>query len=459
MIKITDNDIKAGDVTIEHRSDVKLLKSLLNLEESKIAPDKQSKVEGLIGEFLSDFIYLPDVLLYHDRLTLPRPKEYYVKEIGEKLLDSDVINKLQKNNIIYFPPEEAYNFKAVEELHRKLIHEISKDPRPNLIALIESPYNERPSRWLKKHGFIDKNISLKPYYAGGADDIVRWLNIIDLDQMYASIPANATNDPILAERDLIGSPGYSVFLTSNIPVMEAGYFTQDFTFFDTFVKEQWKDKPTKTTLSVVLKKLSKIRREEYKELIEKGIITQSQVYEIPFTLALLIEEMSKKSQPSDLIDIIIKKRNEGYIKKFREWLKKSDIERLKDYAHMNYEKTMEIHADIEMAAENLRKEFSSVNPTKKILQHSPHFIAKIIEIVISQGAALIPYIIDSVENLYPKIHSSHIAYMQKLGKAGIKVSKQLEDVFGGQGREFSSILRYYSVIDEKTDKILKMKIK
>lgn len=460
MIKITDTDIKAGDITIEHSSDVKLLKSLLNLEESKIVPDKQSKVEGLIGESLSDFIYLPDVLLYHDRLTLPRPKEYYVKEIGEKLLDSDVINKLQKGNIIYFPPEEAYNFKAVEELHRKLLHEISKDPRPNLIALIESPYNERPSRWLKKYGFIDKDLSLKPYYAGGADDIVRWLNIIDLDQIYASIPANATDDPILAERDLIGSPGYSVFLTSNIPVMEAGYFTQDFTFFDTFVKEQWKDKPTKTTLSVVLNKLSQIRKEKYKELIEKGIITQSQVYEIPFTLALLIEEMSKKSQPSDLIDIIFKKRNEGGIKKFRKWLKESDIERWKDYTHMNYEKTMEIHADIELAAENLRKEFSSVSPTKKILQHSPHFIVKIIGIVISGGVALIekiPDIIDSVEFLYPKIHSSHIAYMQKLGKAGIKVSKQLEDVFGGQGREFSSILRYYSVIDEKTDKILKMK--
>ena len=77
MIKINDNDIKAGDITIEHSSDVKLVKSLLNLEEGKIVPDKQSKAEGLIGEFLSDFIYLPDTLLYHDRLILPRPKEYY----------------------------------------------------------------------------------------------------------------------------------------------------------------------------------------------------------------------------------------------------------------------------------------------------------------------------------------------------------------------------------------------
>lgn len=461
-LKITDKNAKIGDITIDHTVDVKLLKSLLNLEKDKIVLGKEREGEGLIDEFLSDFIYLPDVLLYHDQLVLPRPKEYYVKEIGEKLLDSDAINKLQKNKIIYFPPEEVYDFKAAEELHRKLIHDISKDPRPNLIAFIESPYNERPSRWLKEHGFLDKNTTLKPYYAGGADEIVRWLNTIDLDQIYASIPANATDDPIIAERDLIGSPGYSVFLTSNIPVMEAGYFIQDFIFFDAFVKEKWKLETTKTTttLSLVLNELSKIRGEEYKELIENGIITQSQVYEIPFTFGLLINEMPKKSQPSDLIDIIIKKRNEKGIKKFRRWLKESDIERGKDYAHIDYGKIMKIHADIELVAENLRSEFSSMSLTKKILQHSPHFITKIIGIVISGGAALIekiPDIIDSVDFLYPKMRSSHIAYMQKLGKAGIKVSKQLEDIFGEQGREFSSILRYYSAVDEKTDRILKMK--
>ena len=287
---------------------------------------------------------------------------------------------------------------------------------------------------------------------------MQWLNTIDLDQMYASIPLNATDDPIIAERDLIGSPGYSVFLTSNIPVMESGYFTQDFAFFDTFVKEQWK--PTKTTLSVVLNKLSKIRREEYKELLEKGIITQSQVYEIPFPLALLIEKMSKKSHPSDLIDIIINKRNESGIKKFREWLKESDIERWKNPAHMDYGKTLEINADIELASENLRKEFSGVSPIKKIVQRLPRFIATIIGIIISSGATLIekiPDIIKSFDFLYTKIHPLHIAYMQKLGKAGIKVPKQLEDVFGEQGSGFSSILRYYNIIEEKTDKILKMK--
>jgi hypothetical protein len=395
-------------------------------------------------------------------LILPRPKEFYVKKIGERLLDSEAINKLQKDNIIYFPPEEVYDFKAVEELHGKLIHEISKDPRPNLIAFIESPYNERPSEWLKRRGFIDKNAYLKPYYAGGADEIVQWLNTIDLDRMYASIPANAKDDPILVNRDLIGSPGYSVFLKSDIPVMEAGYFIQDFNFFDTFIKEKWKS--AKTTWSLVLNELSKIRREKEKEWIEKGIITQSQIYEIPFTLALLIEEMPKKSQPSDLIDIIVKKRNERIVRKLRKWLKESDSERGKDYAVINPEKIEEINTAIEQGAEVFRKEFSKVILTKKILRYSPSLSAKIIEILIhitSGGATLIgkiPDIINSIEIFTSKKHPSHVAYMQKLGKAWIKV-KPLEDVFGEQGREFSSILRYYSVVEEKTDRILRMERK
>jgi hypothetical protein len=73
------------------------------LEKGKIVIDKESKKDGLIGEYLSDFIYLPDAILHHDRIVLPRTKEYYVKKIGEEMLDSDVIKKLEKNNIPLFP--------------------------------------------------------------------------------------------------------------------------------------------------------------------------------------------------------------------------------------------------------------------------------------------------------------------------------------------------------------------
>lgn len=128
VIKITNTDIKVGDVTIEYRNDSKLLKSLLNLEKGKIVIDKESKKKGLIGEFLSDFIYLPDAFLHHDRLVLPRTKQFYAKKIGEEMLDSDVIKKLEMNNILYFPSEEAYDFKEVKKRYGELTNLINDEP-------------------------------------------------------------------------------------------------------------------------------------------------------------------------------------------------------------------------------------------------------------------------------------------------------------------------------------------
>ena len=129
MIKITNSDIKVGDVTIECKNDVKFLKSLLNLEKGKIVIDKESKKEGLIGEFLSDFIYLPDAILHHDRIVLPRTKEYYVKTIGEEILNLDIIKRLEKDTILYFPSKEAYDFEEVKRCHGELTNLINNDHR------------------------------------------------------------------------------------------------------------------------------------------------------------------------------------------------------------------------------------------------------------------------------------------------------------------------------------------
>jgi hypothetical protein len=204
----------------------------LNIEKGKIVPDKESKKKGLISDFLSDFIYLPDALLHHDRIVLPRTKEFYVKKIGEEILDSDVIKKLEKNNILYFPSEKAYDFEEVERWHGELTNLINNDRRVYLLALLAAPSSKRASIWLKKHGFIDEKVSFKKYWAGGADAIVEWINSVDINRLYAAIPDNIADDPILSERGVESSPGYCVFLTSDMSVMEAGYYSQDFMFFD-----------------------------------------------------------------------------------------------------------------------------------------------------------------------------------------------------------------------------------
>jgi hypothetical protein len=239
VIKIPNNDIKVGDVTIEYRNDDKLLKSILNLEKGKIVRDKESENEGLIGEYLSDFIFLPDALLHHDRIVLPRTKEYYVKNIGEEMLDSDVIKKLEKNNILYFPSKEAYDFEEVERCHGELTNFINNDPRVHLLALLAAPFSERASSWLKIHGVIDEKDSYEKYYCrGGADSIVELINSVNTEKLFAAIPGNIADDSILSSRDTESSPGYCVFLTSHISVIEAGYYSQDFMFFDDIVRER-----------------------------------------------------------------------------------------------------------------------------------------------------------------------------------------------------------------------------
>lgn len=224
--------MKIGDVTIEYRFDVKLIKSLLNLEDGKIVPDEEAIArKGLIGEFLCDFIHLPDIFLYYDRLVLPRSKAFYTDRIGDKFFRSSIIEKLEKSKVLYFPPKETYDIEKAREKHRELITLASREPRVRCVALVMAPDNPLNSEWLKEHGFLARDKAFKRYWAGGADDIVQWANNINLPRMYGSIPDDISNDPILSRRRVECSPSYAVSLTSNIPVVESGYYSSDFMFF------------------------------------------------------------------------------------------------------------------------------------------------------------------------------------------------------------------------------------
>lgn len=457
---MSPNDVKDEGVTINHRNDIKLLKSLINLESGQIVPEHQTCTQGeTIGEFLADFIHLPDALLYYDRLILPRPKDYYIEKIGDSFVDSNLINGKLKD-ILYFPTKEIYKIDRVENLHNRLMQTIKTDPRPYLIALLESPDTDKAGRWLKCHGHLDKMTSLTPYYAGGAREIVQWLKTVDISEMYSSIPDDISEDPILSKTNIDGSVGYSVYLASNIPVLEAGYYTHDFDFFDIYLKERMNT--AKNTLQIVLKTLSDVRRDKHKELVEKGIISTNQIYEIPFTLGLLIEGMTTRSDPVEIVDTIVNKRNERSIRKFREWLKNGNQERWREGVDINYKNVFKIQAEIDQASANLRAEFSNVSISQKIVRHLPHGIALASEAILT-GILPLPSCIRDLgsigDTIISNVFSPHVAHMQKLGRAGIKISKPLKHIFGKQGEELGNILRYYSEIDQKVDLIHQMKIR
>jgi len=432
----------------------------------------------LIGEFLSDFIFLPDILLHHDRLMLPRSKAFYTKRIGDEFLYSSIIEKLENAGILRFPQMETYDIGEANKTHKELIDLASRDQRVRLLALLSAPDIRLNSKWLKEHNFIDKDKVFKRYWAGGSDDIVQWLDTIDLNQIYASIPNNIADDPILSRRKVEGSPGYSIFLTSNIPVVEGGYYSQDFKFFDDVAKEKGRhvsgllakylqkklSKPTESPLWKVLDKLSETKKSIEKDLIEKEWITEKQTYEFPFTLGLLINEMDKKSDPVDLIDIILKKRKERGNKKFREWLNECDKERRKDNPDRYKLKKME--DELDQVAVKLQEEYPGEILTKKTIQSASNFGKEIFKIGISSELddissrkKIFDASINFLEALYSKIRFPYRAYMQNLATADINLLDKLEFALGEQGKKFGSILRYYSSIDKKADIIFKMKKK
>lgn len=262
--------------------------------------------------------------------------------------------------------------------------------------------------------------------------------------------------------------------------MEAGYYSQDFMFFDDILKEKNRqgcdlitkelqrrlDKSTQIALQIVLEKLSEHKKSKEKNLIEKGRITDRQTYKIPFSLELLINEMNGKADPIDLIDVAIKKRKERGNKAFRTLLRDYDNEMRKKSP--NTLKLAKREDELDQVVGDLKKDSSCKLSTEKTAHYLSNLGRKILEIAIrvkSGDFSVIKetpnVVINSLELLNSYIYFPHRAYIQKLGTADITVFDKLEvdRVFGEQGKEFASILRYYSVVGKKADEILKMKRK
>lgn len=262
--------------------------------------------------------------------------------------------------------------------------------------------------------------------------------------------------------------------------MEAGYYSQDFMFFDDIAREKYRqgsnlipnelqrrlDKSTQIALQIVLEKLPEHKKSKEKDLIEKGRITDRQTYKIPFSLELLINEMNRKSDPIDLIDVAIKKRKERGNKAFRTWLRDYDNEMRKKWP--NTLKLAKMEDELDQVVGDLKKDSASKISTEKTAHSLSNLGVKITDITvrvklgdISAIKEIPNVVINSLELLNSYIYFPHRAYIQKLGTVDITAFDKLEvdRVFGEQGKEFVSILRYYSVVGKKADEILKMKRK
>ena len=218
------------------------------------------------------------------------------------------------------------------------------------------------------------------------------------------------------------------------------------------------DKSTEIALQIVLEKLSKTKESLEKDLIEKGRITDRQTYKIPFSFGLLINEMNGKSDPIELIDVAIKKRKERGNKAFRTWLREYDNEMRKSWP--DTDKIAKMEDELDQVADDLKKDSSCKISNEKTVHSLSNLGANIYK-VLAGNIFSVKDVIDNLFELYSNRNFPHRAYMQKLGRVDRTVLDNLEvdRIFGEQGKEFASILRYYSVVDKKADEILKMKRK
>jgi hypothetical protein len=169
--------------------------------------------------------------------------------------------------------------------------------------------------------------------------------------------------------------------------------------------------------------------------------------------------MNSKSDPTDLIDVVIKKRKEKGNKAFRTLLRETDNEMRS--VDPNWLKLDKIEENLKQVTEELQKDSTSKILNDKTVKYLSNLGKFLYKLVIQRDPFGAIDVIKISSELYRNRNFPYSAYMQKLGTAPIKVFEELDlgRVFGKQGEDLASILRYYSVVGKEADKILKMKKK
>lgn len=239
-------------------------------------------------------------------------------------------------------------------------------------------------------------------------------------------------------------------------------------FFDKVVREaivkgckfMLSETKPRDAISHVLTELSRTRRSVARDLIEEQYVSAREIVEVPFGLGLLINKMSKKSPPSELIDAILEERNSRANRNFRAWLRRFD----QAIRGGDLEETQKFRSTLKRAADELTIATPEQTPIRQITQYLSNFGEEMLSIgtgialgkpPIREGLRLLSKVVDFV---YSKVSFPYVAYIQNLGKAGfdIATASRLEETFGQQGGGFASILRYYSTMADKADTIIKM---
>jgi hypothetical protein len=440
-MRISDTEIeklKAGSVIVSPPliTPNDLLFTLVNLASGEIFPPQESIKERGYRCFLPEFVFLPDILLHHERIMLPE-----ASQIHPFLIEHPIIKDLIQKEILY-PLEgrisdRIWCIDTVDDYLLTLPEFSGIDKRTALYNIIMNP--DRYKNWLQKKRITPsgplqlRNLDVKQIYDAFLRDPINTgglSNVLDVAMALSS------------EMSVIGTANglpSSHFLNTLIQQYEGNILSE--------LKEHHK-----SAYHWVLEELEGVRKSIHDELLKGGIISKNISYKIPFGLAVILRDVT---HPTDLFDVMLEKRDDRSIRKFRTWLGRYD-EVLKAG---NLGQITHAASEIKFAAQQLRKEFETFNTNKLVTGYSD-LISDAIDISLTAQPPkkLIDRVLGLLDGKISKWRYPHLYYMEELGRAGIDISvkKDLNRIFGDQGSKFADFLYSLGLSVEKVKEIEKL---
>lgn len=402
----TIEETRPGDVVIKLEDSWSFLRMLRLLSEGEALKDWWSPdfvyPDKIVQTGLSVYLYIFDALLFHERVILPlvKPLEKY-RNFADELLASDVVLELLKMGFIQTPPE-LFDLQSYYHLRNKLVETALLDRRIFLIAKLNK-------YCLSLQDSSKDILNFKPMYEF-RDTTTPW-KIPDI--MGKAVPL--TYDAEACALSLLTDiPVFKT--TSNLPTISC--LNDSILYAWNYVKER----------------LDSVRKELTEDLIKDRLVQNQEIFNVPFTLSLVLREIPDSSSPTELFDVALRMRRDKSVRKFREWLAR--FHRIQTEGHLG--QIAKTRAEVLAVAESLRQEFGLQNIEQKVQVGFSDVAKDVFDDILNvltfkPPKSVVKRFFDSLEIWLRKRNIQHLFFLQQLGRTGINVrniESELERCFG-----------------------------
>ena len=431
---LTSKESGLGNIVIKLEDSWSFLAMLVNLSNGRAL--EETWKPNLVSPFgikcisLSEFLYIFDALLFHERIVLPlvKPMERY-QDHADKLFESDVVRECRKKFILI--PPEILDFQSYYRLRNKLVETALSDRRVYLIAKL--------GEYCASYRDYTKNIwKFKPKYQ------------LRHTKTPWKIPSMlGKGGPLTYDAEAC-----ALSLLTYIPVFKTTSFLPTIRLLNDSIVYAW---------DYVKDRLESLRKEITRDLIKDRLVQNQEVFDIPFTLSLVLREIPDSSSPSQLFDAALRLRKDKSVSKFREWLTKFHGAQKEG----NLGEIAKVRSEVMAVAESLRREFGLQNIEQKIRVGFSDVAKDVFDdtlniLTFKPPKNIVKRFLDSIEIWIKKRKIQHLFFMQQLGRTGINVhniESELERCFGKSQDvvDLTNYIRNYSLGCDKTEEILNLK--